>query len=393
MIKCLNFRLIFTITIILIIFLVRELLQATLIIRARGLQGQSSQKEKGGDEERENETPCNQLILEKYTEVLNPTEKTKNETKSKNDGYPQFIVLESLRFFLFQIIIVSLQNLNRCQSVIAFALNLAYFCFFIGALLKAKVFKSKIYLVKEIAQEISLMVLLSAITLFSFTQDSSFASSNAYKVIEILAILSILAAAGGELVVMVKSLYEQILACIRYFSEKCSKNNKINQEEKSERVETEGKEILDSNEKDQKIDKIEKDEKSKKDRITKGKSTKSVRRGRREGAAGRRTGKTGRKEVTRGSKKKIQRQRKPKFERVKNKEKKEKEEKEHLDIPQTRIRGETDRDTVSLSSGRFLMVDKPEKVRRSERVVNISYNNKKRRKKVASSGFHRMMRR
>ena len=58
------------------------------------------------------------------------------------------------------------------------------------------------------------MLVLVSITIFSFTEKSSFSSSIGYKILEILAVVSIIGAAGSELVMLLTAMCETITSCI-----------------------------------------------------------------------------------------------------------------------------------------------------------------------------------
>ena len=81
---------------------------------------------------------------------------------------------------MIQLVVITLQHLNRSQSAIVLLINLGYFIGFVWALCTTRVYRSKVYAFKEVVQEICLMVLISTITLFSFTEKSDFSSSGAY---------------------------------------------------------------------------------------------------------------------------------------------------------------------------------------------------------------------
>ena len=68
------------------------------------------------------------------------------------------------------------------------------------------------------------MVVLVVLTLFSFTEKTSFSESLIYKVIEILAVLSILGASGSELLILCSSVWESFKSC---FSRKKKMKKKV----------------------------------------------------------------------------------------------------------------------------------------------------------------------
>ena len=95
-------------------------------------------------EEKINISKNDEFMLEKYTEGL-------KEDSSGNQIY--LIWFENMRFFVIQVIIASLQLLNRTQALLVFLLNLTSFSHFIRLVVTRKVFSSKLLLIKMIVQE------------------------------------------------------------------------------------------------------------------------------------------------------------------------------------------------------------------------------------------------
>ena len=153
------------------------------------------------------------LILEKYTGGLQ---------KDSYGSHTYLALLENMRFFVIQLIIVCLQLLNRAQALLVLLVNLGYFIHFLRLISTRKVFNSKPLLIKMIVQECCIMVFILTITLFSFTESTSFSSSTFYKVIEVFAMLSIVGTAGSEFLVMAKKLILELSGCCR--KKKASKN-------------------------------------------------------------------------------------------------------------------------------------------------------------------------
>ena len=159
------------------------------------------------------------LVVELYTEGINI-----GQNQGKNGGIHNYLLLiGSLRFFFIQVVIASLQLLNRSQALLVSVINLSYLIFFIKFSSSSKVFSSKLILIKEYIQEGCTMVVLMVITLFSFTERTSFSESLTYKVIELLAVFSILGACGSELVSLCLSIWENFKRC---FSRKKKKNQR-----------------------------------------------------------------------------------------------------------------------------------------------------------------------
>ena len=66
--------------------------------------------------------------------------------------------------------------------------------------------------VKMIMQECCVMIVLVVITLFSFTESTSFSSSIFYKGMEVIVMISILDAVGSEFLVMITVLFSELVS-------------------------------------------------------------------------------------------------------------------------------------------------------------------------------------
>ena len=142
-----------------------------------------------------------EFILEKYTEGV----------ELDTYGVHSYLTLiENIRFFIMQLIIAGLQLLNRTQALLVFLLNQAFFIYFIRLVFTRKIFSFRLLKINMIVQECSILVLILAITLFSFTEDTRFSSSGVYKAIELISIISILGAIGSQSLVMLSSLYDDL---------------------------------------------------------------------------------------------------------------------------------------------------------------------------------------
>ena len=148
------------------------------------------------------------FALDRLTRVLNLDE-------SSNQSYYKMPVLETLRFFIIQILIATLQLLNKTQAVLVFLVNLAYFVYFFRALLTAKVYKNLFLFVKAIVLEVCLMMLITTMLVFAFAEDTDFQDSWVHKVLEQGAIMGILGAVGAELVNMLVEFYLQVAVICR----------------------------------------------------------------------------------------------------------------------------------------------------------------------------------
>ena len=147
--------------------------------------------------------PYDELVFEKYTEGID----FENQKSTKGQ---RIILMESLRFFLIQIIISSLQLLNRTQALLVLIVDLIYFIHFAAVMKKGKVFSSVRIAVKAIIQEICLLIFIATMTLFSFTETTQFSKSVIYSLIEYITIASIVGAAGSELAILVRNMIEPL---------------------------------------------------------------------------------------------------------------------------------------------------------------------------------------
>ena len=201
---------------ILILFLIVSEILSSVIIIPHQIKMKTNGTKKRKEKIIESQNPSNQIIFEKYTEVI-------NLDQSKHQQYHLLIVIGDVRFFMFQVVVVSLQHLNRSQSLLVVLINLAYFIYFVRALMVVKVFKSKAFTIKQLIQEICIMVFLSTITLFSFTENTKFSDSVIYKWIEYITIASIIGACGAEFVTLVAELGGQLFSSLNL---KCIQNLK-----------------------------------------------------------------------------------------------------------------------------------------------------------------------
>ena len=197
-----------------LVLIVIEFLKASFLINRKRLKGNSKaagEDSKGKrdalkaeDGEMETQlTPDNLMIIQKYTEFLNLDQKK---------GGIILVLVSDIRFFMIQVVIVSLQHLNRSQSVIVVIINGGYLIYFVCVLFREKVFKTKVLLIKEIAQEVSVMVLISTITVFSFTEKTEFKNSNFYSALEVLAIFSIIGVCGAEFFILISGMLSAIIS-------------------------------------------------------------------------------------------------------------------------------------------------------------------------------------
>ena len=141
--------------------------------------------------------------LDRYTRILNLDEKS-------NTSYYKMQALETLRFFVIQILIATLQLLNKTQAVLVFLANLAFFVYFLRALLTAKVYKNLFLTIKAAVLEVCLMILVTTMLVFPFAEDTDFQDSWLHKVLEQGAIMGILGAVGAEFANFVVELVQQV---------------------------------------------------------------------------------------------------------------------------------------------------------------------------------------
>ena len=88
------------------------------------------------------------IINHRFTEER--LKRVLNLDESSNRSYYKIPVLEIMRFFVIQILVATLQLLNKTQAVLVFLVNLAFFVYFFRALLTAKVYKNLFYLSRRL---------------------------------------------------------------------------------------------------------------------------------------------------------------------------------------------------------------------------------------------------
>ena len=209
-----------------LILIAREFLTSFYIIRQK-TQTNKENKEKEEQSTSLSLSPYTQMIFEKYTEVLNLDEDHHKQSHL-------LVIIGDVRFFIIQIMIVTLQHLNRTQSVLVLMAQLAYFLYFIKVLIGPKVFESKAYMIKQIIQEVCILVFITTITLFSFTENTKFSTSLIYKLVEYVTIVSIIGACGTEFFILMKELVGQLVwlyTKIRSLSQKKNAVEKMPQAE------------------------------------------------------------------------------------------------------------------------------------------------------------------
>ena len=167
-----------------------------------------------GDEQRVKIEPDQNMsinmrfTLERLTGVLNLEE-------SSNESYYKIPALETLRFFLIQILIATLQLLNKTQCVLVFFTNLALFVYFFRALLTTKVYKSMFITLKAAVLEICLMILVTTMVVFALADNTGFSDSWLHKVLEQGAVIAILGAVGAEFVNLVVETIQQFIVIFK----------------------------------------------------------------------------------------------------------------------------------------------------------------------------------
>ena len=181
-------------------------------------------------------TPQKRLILSKYTDEL---------MMGRDTAGPHLYLtlIENIRFFIIQIVIASLQLLNRVQSLIILLINLVFFLYFFKIICKHKVFKSKLLLVKTVVQECCVMIAIVMINLFSLTASIEKAPGSVLGVVEILAIISIIGAAGAELFLLVYTIGQQIVKGCRKV-----RVQRVQQKEKSKKRKSNNRRTFQANE-------------------------------------------------------------------------------------------------------------------------------------------------
>ena len=136
-----------------------------------------------------------------------------------------FPLIDSIRFSAIQIGIASLQLLSRTQALIILIIDVSFFSYFVVLASRARIFKKNYMMDKTVIQECCILIFLVAVTLFSFTENSGFSSSTTYKVIEIMAVVTIAGAAGFELAIGIAQTYVQLSDFVRKYKNKENANS------------------------------------------------------------------------------------------------------------------------------------------------------------------------
>ena len=203
---------------LIVILIGREVFMGFRLIKQYMTALNSQKNEKKKEEKLEAITPEEKLVIEKYTEVIN---------LERYGPHWYFSLIDTLRFSVIQLVIVSLQLLNRTQALIVLFIDLVFFHYFVALACKHDIFRSNYLMDKTIIQECCILMFLVTITLFSFTENSEFSSSIAYRVIEVVAIISIVGTAAAELSIMLVEIYMQLSeSCRKILTRKNSKPKK-----------------------------------------------------------------------------------------------------------------------------------------------------------------------
>ena len=179
-----------------------------------GEKEKEKKAEEKGDQEGEM-AYSDQLILDKYTDSLKPPSNGQNSF---------YVLVETVRFFMIQVVIISLQLLNRAQALLMLFIDIGFFIYFMKEIWKRELFDSKFLMIKTIIQEVCILLIITTMTIFGFTEETNFSSSFVYKALEMITIFSIIIASFSELVVMASGFYQDSMALY-----KKSKNNLVSQ--------------------------------------------------------------------------------------------------------------------------------------------------------------------
>lgn len=146
------------------------------------------------------------MILSMYTDEM---------CEEAIDRAEMYLVIDNARFLIIQIFVATFQLLNRFQATLIVIFNLIYFIQVVKKLASKKIFGSKFTTVKFITSEISIMIVLINIFVFSLTENSDFHKSDFYNLLEIISIICILIAVVFELIHVIKSSVSMIMNICR----------------------------------------------------------------------------------------------------------------------------------------------------------------------------------
>ena len=163
--------------------------------------------------------------LEKYSEAI-------DLDKPGNQIY--FGLVDAVRFSAIQVILATLQLLNRTQALIILVIDIAFFSYFVVLACQVRIFKKDFMMDKTIIQECCILMILVAVTLFSFTEDSGFSSSLIYSIIETVAVICIIVAVVFEIAMSLVGGYVQFSRAIRRSESSKKSSAQYKKVEKSE---------------------------------------------------------------------------------------------------------------------------------------------------------------
>lgn len=147
-------------------------------------------------------------LVDHYSDDLSLKAQEKMET---------FAIFGYLRFLLIDILIASMQMLNRTQITLIVFLDIIFFWYFLRKVCKKKnIFNSRFTLIKHLTFEISILIVLVNISVFSYTEKTGFRNTFFSSFLEILTMLCIAVAILGEVLAIVMGI-------VRVSREACKK--------------------------------------------------------------------------------------------------------------------------------------------------------------------------
>jgi hypothetical protein len=152
--------------------------------------------------------------------------------KSAKERGEIFLVRDRIRWVFFQMMIATLQLLNRTQILIITILDVIYVIIAFSNLRRKRIFENIWITMKVICQECAILFFLIVLTIFSYTENSDFSSTKTFDVLETMVFISVIVAIAAEVLSIVGAMVVSIIQAITK-----KKNNQLEDDDDSEEEE------------------------------------------------------------------------------------------------------------------------------------------------------------
>ena len=171
------------------------------------------------------------FIIEFWTKGLLLDNKNTKDIKNLNKLY---FVRERVRWSIIQMAVVGLQGLPRVQISLITLVDLIYMALIIRESIKHRIFASIWLKLKNLCQEVAILVFLVVLTIFSFSKTEGENQSKTLDGLEILVIVAVIFAIACEVLLMIYTIYDALRNFInqKKVTEKVIKNQDIAEEQK-----------------------------------------------------------------------------------------------------------------------------------------------------------------